>query len=52
MVGECEHCGKISTKLELMLYNNDDNKLLCPNCWNYEADRGDYLYEIWREDNV
>lgn len=39
--GECELCHEHSDQLENMLYQNEEDKLLCPKCWGMEAARGD-----------
>lgn len=48
--GNCELCEKYSEKLEIMVYNNDEDKWLCPECWDSEGMRGDYEYDRQREE--
>jgi len=50
MKGMCDMCGRESDKIQAMLYNNDEDKMLCPQCWDYEAMRGDMEYERMREE--
>ena len=47
----CDICEQESDKLEPCLYHNGDKLMLCPKCWDKETARGDYYYEIWREEN-
>ena len=50
MKGMCDMCGRNSDNIQVMLYNNDENKMLCPLCWNYEIARADMEYERMREE--
>lgn len=46
---ECEICCKLAI-LKPMLYNNDEDKMLCPECWGSEEARGDMEYERWKDE--
>ena len=50
MKGMCDMCGRDSDNIQVMLYNNDENKMLCPLCWDHEAMRGDMEYDRMREE--
>ena len=49
MLGECDLCGK-TAELNRMLYNNEDDKYLCSDCWDKEEARADFEYERQREE--
>jgi hypothetical protein len=48
-LGECDLCGK-SAILKPMVYNNDEDKMLCSSCWSDEECRGDMEYERWKDE--
>jgi len=50
MKGMCDMCGRDSDNIQAMLYNNDENKMLCPLCWDHEATRADMEYDRMREE--
>jgi len=48
----CDNCGKASIKLLELIRDDDENQMLCPNCWGWEDARGDMEYERQREEGI
>lgn len=49
-MNECQLCEKeVPEDLKPMLYSDGEKLMVCNECWNREADRGDLEYERWKD---
>ncbi len=48
----CEKCGKGTDHLIELIRDDDENQMLCHNCWGYEDARADYEYERGKEEGL
>jgi hypothetical protein len=47
----CDKCSKETDNLLELIRDDDENQMLCHNCWGYEDARGDFEYEKLKEEN-
>ena len=48
----CDKCSKEVNHLIELIRNNDENQMLCHNCWGYEDERADLEYERQKEEGI
>jgi hypothetical protein len=47
---QCDRCGKVSPKLEAYVRDDDEDLMLCPDCWGDWEMQADLAYDRWREE--